>query len=143
MTPRKYNNPPPARSEGTKAPAPHDSSAPGVLNPADEVVVLVGQRIPRRWLHVTFALAPATDPAQAALAVAWFAARVRAIDKRLQLTVARERSAATAGELMLAFAPRGWGTLEIGWLEEVKPKVRELAAEFDGAEVRAVEVISE
>jgi hypothetical protein len=69
---------------------------------------------------------------------------MRVIDKRLRLTVARERCTATVDELVLAFAPQQGGSLAAEWLEEVKPAVRDLAvAEFAGAEVKSVEVVIE
>ena len=92
---------------------------------------------------MALALAPGTDPAQAALAAARFVVRVRAADKRLRLTLDREHSGASTGDLVLVFAPARGGSLAAGWLEEVKPAVRTLASEFTGAEVRAVEVIVE
>jgi hypothetical protein len=103
----------------------------------------VSQRLPRLWLRVAFAIAPNADLARTALATAGFVGRLRALDKRLRLAVDGERSAATAGELVLMFAPRRWGTLEAGWLEEVKPAVRDIATAFEGAELRVVEVVSE
>lgn len=145
MKPRKYQNPPPARSEGSSSP-PARPLSEHPLTPADEVEILVAPRIPRRWLHVVLTLSADADPSQAALAAAWFATRMRAIDKRLRLTLDREKSSTTAGagKLLLAFAPLQGGALGAEWLEEVKPAVRELAiAEFPGAEVRAVDVISE
>ena len=68
---------------------------------------------------------------------------MRAIDKRLRLTINRERCAAAAGELTLAFAPLRGGSLAAEWLEEVKPAVREAAAGFEGAELKSVEVVKE
>ena len=91
-----------------------------MLTPADEVEILTAPRIPRRWLHVTLVFPGGPDPARAALGAAWFATRLRAIDKRLRLTVDRRRCAATAGELVLAFAPQRGGSLAAEWLEEVK-----------------------
>src|SRR5215212_4544661 len=120
MKPKKYNNPPPARSKGTPS-TPAHAASDHPLTPADEVEILVAPRIPLRWLHVTLALAADTSPAQAALAAALFATRMRIIDKRLRLTVTRARCTATAGELVLAFAPQRGGSLAAEWLEEVKP----------------------
>ena len=133
------NNRPPARTAVPLSVA-YDRGS----SEADGVNIIVGQRLPRLWLRVAFAVAPGTDPARAALSAAWFATRVRAIDKRLRLTVDRRRCAATAGELVLAFAPQRGGSLADEWLKEVKPLVRELAAaEFEGAEVKSVEVVKE
>lgn len=133
------NNLPPARTAAPLPVAYHLGSSV-----ADGVNIIEAQRIPRRWLHVTFALPDGADPARAALSAAWFATRLRAIDKRLRLTVDRRRCAATAGELVLAFAPQRGGSLAAEWLEEVKPLVRELAAaEFADAEVKSVEVVKE
>ncbi len=145
MNPRKYSNRPPARSAVPVPPPARDSSAlPVVLTPADEVEILTAQRLPRLWLHVTLVFPGGPDPARAALGAAWFATRLRAIDKRLRLTVDRRRCAATNGELVLAFAPQRGGSLAAEWLEEVKPLVRELAvAEFEGAEVKSVAVVKE
>lgn len=79
-----------------------------------------------------------------ALAAAWFATRMRAIDERLKLTVSGERCAAADGELVLAFSAVRGGVLVAEWLEEVKPAVRELAAaEFEGAEVKGFEAVVE
>ena len=62
----------------------------------------------------------------------------------MRLTVDRRRCAATNGELVRAFAPQRGGSLAAEWLEEVKPLVRELAvAEFEGAELKSVDVVSE
>ncbi len=137
MTPKNHR--PPARTPAAPLPVALDRASAEV----DGVNIIAMSPAPRRWLHVTLALAPGTDPAQAALAAAWFATRMRAIDKRLRLTIDPDRSAA-AGELMLAFAPLRGGVLAAEWLEEVKPLVRDLAAaEFAGAVVKSVEVVVE
>ena len=131
---------PPARTPAAPLPVAYDRASSEV----DGVNIIAAQPLPRLRLHVTFAFTPGTDPARAALGAAWFATRLRAIDKRLRLTVDRQRCSATAGELVLAFAPLRGGALAAEWLEEVKPAVRELAvAEFEGVEVKAVEVIAE
>jgi hypothetical protein len=163
MTRKKYRLPPPPRSDAPPAPAEIIEVAgqrplptgplpvPLSVNPthqtasseADGVNIIEVPRLPKRWLRVALALAPGTDPAQAALAAARFVTRMRAADRRLRLTLEQEKCGATAGELVLVFAPLRWGSLEIGWLEEVKPVVRDIAAEFAGTELRAVEVISE
>ena len=133
------NDRPPART-AVPLPVAYDRGS----SEADGVNIIVGQRLPRLWLHVTLVFPGGGDPAAAALAAAWFATRMRAIDKRLRLTVDRRRCAATAGELVLAFAPQRGGSLADEWLKEVKPLVRELAAaEFEGAEVKSVEVVKE
>jgi hypothetical protein len=143
-TPRSDNREP-VRPDGLPPAAsdPNPPAAPVVLTPADEVIILVGSRIPRRWLRVAFALAAGADPAQVALGTAWFVTRVRAADKRLRLTVDQKKCCAAPGEIVLVFAPHQGGSLAAGWLEDVKPIVSALAAEFDGAELRAVEVVSE
>jgi hypothetical protein len=111
-------------------------------SPAPEIIVL--QPAPKRWLHVALALPAGADPARVALAAAWFATRMRAIDKRLRMTVNRERCSAANGELVLCFSALRGGVLAAEWLEEVKPAVRELAAaEFEGAEIKGVEVVVE
>jgi hypothetical protein len=143
MTPRKYNNPPPAKSEGPPPPSRDSSGNPLVLNPADEVMILTAPRLPRLWLRVVLTLAPDADLARTALAAAGFVGRACAIDKRLRMTIDSEKSTADNGELVLVFALGRWGTLEAGWLEEAKPLVRELASAFDGAAVKGVEIISE
>jgi|GEM_PF-6656833 len=144
MKPRKYNGPPPARSEGTTSSPGQDQSAPpGILNPADEVEILIAPRIPRRWLRVAFKLAPGADAARVALDAAWFVTRMRAADKRLRLTLDGEKSRAAGGELVLIFAPVCGGSLAAEWLEEVKPIASDLAAGVDGAEITSVEVVSE
>jgi hypothetical protein len=141
MKPRKYNNPPPARSEAvTSAPERRSSTAPSILNPVDEVTILTASPMPRRWLRV--AIAPGTEPALAALNAAWFVTRLRVVDKRLRLTIDRQKSCANKDELVLVFAPAQGGSLAIAWLEEVKPVVRELATEV-GIELKDVEVIVE
>jgi hypothetical protein len=145
MNPHKYNNRQPAKVERSVA-APTDPNAapaPVTLTPADEVVILLAPRIPRRWLRVAFALAPGAGSARAALAAAWFVTRMRAADKRLRLTINREKSSATESELVLVFTPARGGSLAAEWLEDVKPVVREIASAFEGAELRAIEVISE
>ena len=99
------NNRPPART-AVPLPVAYDRGS----SEADGVNIIIGQRLPRLLLHVTLAFPGGGDPAAAALAAAWFATRVRAIDKRLRLTVDRRWCAATNGELVLAFAPqRGVG----------------------------------
>ncbi|MBN9122407.1 MAG: hypothetical protein J0I06_25240 [Planctomycetes bacterium] len=134
------NHRPPVRTPAVPLPVAFDRASAG----ADGVNIIAMTPAPRRWLHVTLGLPVGADPARAALAAAWFATRLRAIDKRLRLTVDRQRCAATAGELVLAFSPLRGGALAAEWLEEAKPAVRDLAvAEFEGAEVKAVEVISE
>jgi hypothetical protein len=143
MMPRKYNNPPPARSEGPSASVRDSSAQPSVLNPADEVEILVAPRLPRLWLRVAFAVAPGTDPARAALVTAAFVGRTCALDKRLRLSVDPAKSSANGDELVLTFALGRWGTLEAKWLEEVKPAVREEAAGLKEAELKSVEVVSE
>jgi hypothetical protein len=115
----------------------------GASSEADGVNIIVLPRLPRLWLRVAFAIAPGADPARVALAAAQFVARVSALDKRLKMSVDCDRSGATANELVLVFALGRWGSLEAQWLEEAKPAVRDLASAFDGAEVQAVEVISE
>jgi hypothetical protein len=135
MTPK--NNRPPARTPAGPLPVAFDRATAE----ADGVNIVALQPAPRRWLRVVFA--PGPNPAQAALGAVWFAARLRAADKRLRLTIDRERSAASENELVLVFAPRQGGVLAAEWLEEVKPAARELAAEFTGAELRSVEVIVE
>jgi hypothetical protein len=136
MTPHKNQ---PARTTGTPLPGAneHPSSEPD----GEHIIAL--SPAPRRWLHVTLVFADGADPARVALSAAWFVTRLRAIDKRLRLTVARDRCVTRPGELVLAFAPLRGGVLAAEWLEKVKPNVRELAAEFDGAEVRSVDVIVE
>jgi hypothetical protein len=131
------NTRPPRRTPAAPVPVAFDQASAE----ADGVNIVAMSPAPRRWLRVAFALAPGTD---AALGAAWFATRMRAIDKRLRLTVDRQRCAATAGELVLTFAPLRGGLLAAEWLEEVKPVVRELAAaEVEGAELKSVEVIVE
>jgi hypothetical protein len=138
MTPK--NTRPPARTPAAPLPIPFDQAS----GEADGVNIIEMTPAPKRWLHVTLALPANADAARAALAAAWFATRLRAIDKRLRLTVDRPRCAATAGELVLAFAPLRGGSLAAEWLEEVKPTARDLAlAEFEGAEVKSVEVVVE
>jgi hypothetical protein len=110
MKPRKYNNPPPARSEGGVPETARPSlGAPIVLNPADEVEILVAPRLPRLWLRVAFALAPGADPARAAPAATRFVGRLCALDRRLKMSVDQDRSSATGGELVLVFALGRWG----------------------------------
>lgn len=134
------NTRPPRRTPAASLPVAFDQASAE----ADGVNIVAMSPAPRRWLRVAFALAPGTDAPQAALAAAWFATRMRAIDKRLRLTVDRQQCAATAGELVLTFAPLRGGLLAAEWLEEVKPVVRELAAvEVEGAELKSVEVIVE
>jgi hypothetical protein len=140
MKPRKYNNAPPARSEAVVPSSAQGSASPSVLNPADEVIILAAPPLPRLWLRVAFAIAPGSDPARAALAAAGFVSQLCALDKRLKMSVDQQRSAATAGELVLVFVLGRWGTLEAGWLEELKPRVGEIA--FEGAELKSVEVVS-
>jgi hypothetical protein len=161
MSRKKYRLPPPPRSDAPPSPAeiievsgqkpppagplptPIPVARAGASSEADGVNIIELQRVPRVWLRVTFALVAGTDPAQAALAAALFVTRLRAADKRLRLTVDRERSATTTDELVLVFAPTRGSSLAAGWLEEVKPVVRDLASAFGCAEVRAVEVVSE
>jgi hypothetical protein len=119
------------------------SATPTVLNPADEVTILVGTRLSRLWLRVAFAVASDAEPARAALAAARFISRTCAIDKRLRMTVDSGKSTASADELVLVFVLGRWGSLEAKWLEEAKPAVLEAAAGFEGTELRALEVISE
>lgn len=164
MKPKKYRLPPPARSDAPPAPAeiidvrtrqtvppgsasvlpgpiyPHLSAASSV---ADGVNIIEAQRLPRLWLRVALAVAPGTDPARAALAAADFASRVIAADRRLRLAVDAARSAATGDELVLTFVLGRWGVLESQWVEEVKPAVRELAAGFEGAELKSIEVVKQ
>lgn len=138
MTP--INHRPPTRTPAAPLPVAFGQAS----SVADGVNIIELTPAPRRWLHVTLVFPAGADPAAAALAAAWFATRMRAIDKRLRLTVDRRRCAATAGELVLAFAPQRGGSLAAEWLKEVKPLVRELAvAEFAGAEVKSVEVVAE
>lgn len=134
-------NPPPARPPATPIPVAYGqgSSEPDGVN-----IILVGSPLPRRWLHVTLTVAPGTDPAALALGAAGFATRMRVIDRRTRLGLDPARSTATGGELVLAFAPQGGGSLAFQWLEEMKPAARALAAaEFKGAEVKSVEVVVE
>lgn len=134
------NHRPPARTPAVPLPVAFDRASAEV----DGVNIIAMSPAPRQWLHVTLALAPGANAAQAALAAAWFVTRMQAIDKRLRLTIDPDRSAVATGELVLAFAPQRGGVLAAEWLEEVKPAVRELAAaEFAGAEVKSVEVVKE
>jgi hypothetical protein len=136
----RKNPRPPARPPALPLPVAFDQAS----SEADGANISAMTPAPKRWLHVTLALPAGADPARVALAAAWFATRMRAIDKRLRLTVNRERCAAEDGELVLAFSALRGGALADEWLEELKPAVRELAAaEFEGAEVKGVGVVVE
>ena len=93
------NNRPPARTAVPIPVAYHLGSSE-----VDGVKIIAATRIPRRWLHVAFALTPGTDPARTALAAAGFVTRVRAADKRLQLLLDQSKSSASGGELLRASA---------------------------------------
>jgi hypothetical protein len=118
------------------------SAPPTPLNPADEVVILTAPRLPRLWLRVEFTIAPGTDATRAALDAARFVSRTCELDRRLRMALDTEKSGAGGGELVLVFVLGRWGTLEAQWVEEAKPRVRELAADF-GGELKSVEVVAE
>ncbi len=129
----------PARTPAVPLPVPFDRASAE----ADGTNIIVLNPAPKRWLHVTFALPAGADPARAGLGAAWFVTRLRAIDKRLRLTLARERCATTTDGLLLAFAPLRGGLLDDEWLDGVRPAVAEAAGALDGAELKAVEVVVE
>jgi hypothetical protein len=136
------NHRPPARTTPPATPIPV-ACGTGSSEPDGVNIILVGPPLPRRRLHVTLGFAAGFDAAAAVLSATWFATRMRALDRRMRLTLDRERSTANAGEVVLAFAAQGGGSLAAEWLEEAKPAVCELAGAFEGAELKSVEVVSE
>jgi hypothetical protein len=161
MKRKKYRLPPPPRSDappspaeiievrGERASAPNPATplapvlpSPNASSEADGVNIIALSPRPHLWLRAAFELAPGADPARAALDAAKFVGATCALDRRLRMTLDRDRSGAAGNELVLVFALGRWGALEARWLEEAKPGVRELAAGI-GGELKALEVISE